>query len=151
MEQDENDLSLDDLLNFMIKFFKETNELLRLEQDKLGEIDKELSDLDHYLENNELQAGKLSKLAKIRKAKRKERREIKNNIDVLQEVQRFTEKYNNKLIEGDIILLKKNLAKLEERHLNPVYAYRTDILQRSGLINGCTYDDNDGDINVDVC
>ena len=110
-----------------------------------------MCDLDHFLENNDLQAGKLSKLGKLRKEKRKERREIKNNIDVLLEVQRFTEKYNNKLIVGDLVLLKKNLEKIEERHLNPTYIYRTDILQRGGLIDGTNNDFDISDIDMDVC
>ena len=151
MEQEEQQgLMLDDLLNYMLHLFKETEANLKYEKEKLSEIDKELSDLDHFLENNDLQAGKLSKLGKLRKEIRKERREIKNNIEVLLEVQRFTEKYNKKMIVGDLILLKKNLDILEEKHLNPTYTYRTDILQKGGLIDGNDISNSDDNNGMDV-
>lgn len=45
-------------------------------------------------------------------------------------IKKFTDKYNNKLITGDIIQNLKEQEKLTKRQLNPTYKYRTNILER---------------------
>lgn len=123
-------MNVEDLMKYMLSFFDNTSKELSMEYERLSQKDMELSDLDHYLENNILKSYDLAKVGKLRKILRKERREIKNNIDFLEVVKRFTDKYNNKLITGDIIQNLKEQEKLNKKQENPIYKYRTNILER---------------------
>lgn len=118
-----------DLLQNMISLFDNTEKQLQNCYDNLSYVDQQLSDLDHYLELNKLSASKLAKWVKVRKRLREERRDIKNDIEVIECVKKFTDKYNNKLITGDIIQTLKGINTISTRQENPVYAYRTDILK----------------------
>lgn len=117
-------------MKHMINLFDNTDKILKEEFNKLSIKDQELSDLDHYLENTDLKAPQYTKICRLRKTLRKERRIIKNNIEMIEVVKRFTDKYNNKLITGDIIQNLKEQDNLRKRHENPEYKYRTDILDR---------------------
>ena len=86
-------------MQYMLHLFNNTEKELHNEYEKLSQKDMELSDLDHHIENHTLKAYELAKIGKLRKTLRKERREIKNNIDMIEVVKKFTDKYNNKLIE----------------------------------------------------
>lgn len=119
-----------DLLECMLDLFNNTEKRLKEENDKLSEKDTELSDLDHYIEIHNLKAYEYAKLGKLRKTLREERRVIKNNIEIIGEIKRFTDKYNNKLITGDILKTLKGYKTIKNRQDNPVYTYRTNILER---------------------
>ena len=51
MEEEQDDMKIEDLLNYMLALFKNTENSLKREREKLGLIDTELSDLDHFIEN----------------------------------------------------------------------------------------------------
>lgn len=123
-------LNIEDLMGYMLDLFNNTDKRLNEEVQKLSEKDMELSDLDHYLEIHKLKSYKLAKIGKLRKTLREERREIKNNIEMIEVVKEFTDKYNNKLITGDIIKNLKEQKTIKERQENPTYKYRTNILER---------------------
>lgn len=123
-------LNIEDLMGYMLDLFNNTDKRLNEEVQKLSEIDMELSDLDHYLEIHKLKSYKLAQIGKLRKTLREERREIKNNIEIIETVKEFTDKYNNKLITGDIIKNLKEQKTIKERQENPTYKYRTNILER---------------------
>lgn len=123
-------MDVEELMKFMINLFNNTSDELHKEYEKLSKKDMELSDLDHYLENHTLKSYELAKLGRLRKTLRKERRDIKNNIEMIEIVKRFTDKYNNKLIVGDIIQNLKEQDKLRNKQENPNYQYRTDILDK---------------------
>ena len=123
-------LNIEDLMGYMLDLFNNTDKRLNEELQKLSEKDMELSDLDHYLEIHKLKSYKLAKIGKLRKTLREERREIKNNIEMIETVKEFTDKYNNKLITGDIIKNLKEQNEIKERQENPTYKYRTNILER---------------------
>lgn len=123
-------LNIEDLMRYMLDLFNNTDKRLNEELQKLSEKDMELSDLDHYLEIHKLKSYKLAKIGKLRKTLREERREIKNNIEMIETVKKFTDKYNNKLITGDIIKNLKEQNEIKERQENPTYKYRTNILER---------------------
>ena len=123
-------MNVEDLMKYMLNLFDNTDKELAAELDKLSQKDMELSDLDHYIENHRLKAGELAKVGKLRKTIREERRQIKYNIDMLEVIKRFTDKYNNKLITGDIIQNLKEQEKLRKRQENPKYTYRTNVLDR---------------------
>lgn len=123
-------LNIEDLMGYMLDLFNNTDKRLNEEVQKLSEKDMELSDLDHYLEIHKLKSYKLARIGKLRKTLREERREIKNNIEIIETVKEFTDKYNNKLITGDIIKNLKEQKTIKERQENPTYKYRTSILER---------------------
>ena len=49
---------------------------------------------------------------------------------MIKTVKEFTDKYNNKLITGDIIKNLKEQNDLKKRQENPTYKYRTNVLER---------------------
>lgn len=123
-------ISVEDLMKYMLNLFNNISNDLSAEYDKLSQKDLELCDLDHYIENHKLRAGELAKVGKLRKDIREERRQIKYNIAYLEIVKKFTDKYNNKLITGDIIQNLKEQEKLLKKQDNPTYRYRTNVLER---------------------
>lgn len=123
-------MNVEELMQYMLNLFDNTSKQLHNEYEKLSQKDMELSDLDHYIEFHKLKAYELSKVCKLRKKLREERREIKNNIEMIEIIKKFTDKYNNKLITGDIIQNLKDQENLKKKQENPKYKYRTDILDR---------------------
>lgn len=123
-------MEVDELMKSMLSLFNNTDKALKEENEKLSEKDMELSDLDHYLEMNNFKAAQYVKISRLRKTLREERRIIKNNIDMLMTIKRFTDKYNNKLITGDIVQNIKMQEDLRQRQENPVYMYRTNIIEK---------------------
>lgn len=123
-------MPVEDLMQYMLNLFNNTSNNLHAEYEKLSQKDMELSDLDHYIENHNLKAPQLAKIGKLRKTLREERREIKNNIEIIETIKKFTDKYNNKLITGDIIQNLKEQGILKKKQENPKYKYRTNILDR---------------------
>ena len=123
-------MEVEELMRYMLNLFNNTSNDLHAEYEKLSQKDMELSDLDHYIENHSLKSYELAKVGRLRKTLREERREIKNNIDMIEIIKKFTDKYNNKLITGDIIQNLKEQERLRKRQKNPSYKYRTNILDR---------------------
>ena len=123
-------MNIKDLMQYMLNLFNNTDKELHEEYEKLSKKDMELSDLDHYIEIHSLKSYELAKIGKLRKTLREERREIKNNIDMIEIIKKFTDKYNNKLITGDIIQNLKEQGILRKKQENPSYKYRTNILDR---------------------
>lgn len=123
-------MPIEELMKYMLNLFNNTSNNLHKEYEKLSQKDMELSDLDHYIENHSLKCYELAKIGKLRKTLRQERREIKNNIEMIELIKKFTDKYNNKLIAGDIIQNLKEQGILKKKQENPKYKYRTNILDR---------------------
>lgn len=123
-------MEVETLMKYMLNLFNNTKDDLQKELDKLSQKDMELSDLDHYIEIHSLKSYELAKVGKLRKTLREERRQIKNNIEMIEVIKKFTDKYNNKLITGDIIQNLKEQGILKKRQENPTYKYRTSILDR---------------------
>lgn len=123
-------MPIEELMKYMLNLFDNTSNNLHKEYEKLSQKDMELSDLDHYIEIHKLRAYELAKIGRLRKTLRQERREIKNNIEMIEIIKKFTDKYNNKLITGDIIQNLKEQGTLRKKQENPKYKYRTNILER---------------------
>ena len=123
-------MTVEELMKYMLNLFNNTSNDLHKEYEKLSEKEMELSDLDHYIEIHSLKCYELAKIGKLRKTLRKERREIKNNIEMIELIKKFTDKYNNKLITGDIIQNLKAQGILKKKQENPKYKYRTNIIER---------------------
>lgn len=124
------DINVEELMKCMLNLFNNTNKQLHDEYQKLKQKDLELSDLDHYVEFNKLKAYKHAKVSKLRQNIRLERREIKNTIYMIEIVKKFTDKYNSKLITGDIIQNLKEQNNLSKNQENAKYKYKTNILER---------------------
>lgn len=123
-------MNVEDLMQYMLNLFNNTSDNLHKEYEKLSQKDMELSDLDHYIEIHSLKSYELAKIGKLRKTLREERRQIKNNIEIIETIKKFTDKYNNKLITGDIIQNLKEQNNLKKKQENPTYKYRTDIIEK---------------------
>lgn len=123
-------MTVEELMKCMLNLFNNTSDDLHKEYEKLSQKDMELSDLDHYLEIHSLKSYELAKVGRLRKTLREERREIKNNIEMIEVIKKFTDKYNNKLITGDIIQNLKEQGVLRKRQESPTYKYRTNILDK---------------------
>lgn len=123
-------MNVEELMQYMLNLFNNTDKQLHNEYEKLSKKDMELSDLDHYIEIHSLKSYELAKIGRLRKTLREERREIKNNIDMIEIIKKFTDKYNNKLITGDIIQNLKEQGVLKKKQESPTYKYRTSILDR---------------------
>ena len=91
-------LNIEDLMQYMLDLFNNTDKRLNEELQKLSEKDMELSDLDHYIEIHKLKSYELAKIGKLRKTIREERREIKNNIEMIKTVKEFTDKYLKEML-----------------------------------------------------
>lgn len=92
-------------------------------------INQKQQDVLHYIEGVNLNAGGYAKVGKLLKRIRQERRVIKNSIERLELIQNFTVKFNNRMIQGDIIQLMKGLSTIEKRQNEPKYECRTNILE----------------------
>ena len=123
-------MNVEDLMQYMLNLFNNIDKELHEEYEKLSQKDMDLSDLDHYIEIHSLKSYELAKIGKLRKTLREERRQIKNNIEMIETIRKFTDKYNNKLITGDIIQNLKEQNNLKKKQENPTYKYRTDIIEK---------------------
>ena len=123
------ELTVEEVLTVMKEFFegidKEHEKLL----EELNIKELEQQDLLHILELNNLNAVEIMKVATALKTTRKERRTIKNDIERINIIRNFTNKYNNKFIGNEIKVLLKELNKLKYVQKNRKYKLR--ILKES--------------------
>jgi len=124
------EVTVEDLLKLMLNFFQEIDKEIKESYEKLSILDLKQQDILHYIEAITLNASGYSKVGKLLKQVRTERREIKNEIEKLELLQKLTNKYNNKMIQGDIIQTLKGLNTINKRQAEPKYTCKTDILTR---------------------
>lgn len=117
-------MNIEDLLKCMINFFNSIDKELEELYQEQSLKDLEQQDLLHYIERNTLNAGGYAKVGKALKKVRQERRKIKNDIDRVRTIKNFTDKYNQKLIVGDIIQLLKDLKITAKKQKNAKYEYK---------------------------
>lgn len=112
---------------FLIKmknFFENIDKLkVDLEQE-IRRVELERNDLLHELELGNLNAVELTKVAVTLRDILKERRKYKDELAKVMTLKGFTDKYNNKLITGDIIQVLKNLKTLEKHNQERTYTPR---------------------------
>lgn len=106
---------------------------MEAEREKLSKKDLEITDVMHYLEIHNLRSYDLAKIGKLLQNLRRERRQIKYNIEIIEIFNKFAEKYNNKLITGDIMLAIKDKNKKDKTQEKPIYKYKTNVLNRIGI------------------
>ena len=109
---------------FLIKMknFFENIDKLKIDLEKeINRVELERNDLLHELELGNLNAVELTKVAVVLRDVLKERRGYKDELAKVMTLKGFTDKYNNKLITGDIIQVLKNLRTLEKNNAERTY------------------------------
>lgn len=108
-------------LTQMKQFFEGVDILKHNLTEELQRTEYITQDLLHELELGNLNAAEMTGVAKQLKEIRKERRKYKDELARVNTLKGFTDKYNNKLIVGDIIQLLKNLRTLETNNSTRTY------------------------------
>lgn len=108
-----------------MKNFFENIDKLKIDLEKqISETELERNDLLHELELGNLNAIEMTQVAKTLKEVLQERRKYKDELAKVMTLKGFTDKYNNKMITGDIILVLKNLRTLEKNNEARTYSPR---------------------------
>ena len=108
-----------------MKNFFENIDKLKVDLEKqISETELERNDLLHELELGNLNAIEMTKVAKTLKEVLQERRKYKDELAKVMTLKGFTDKYNNKMITGDIILVLKNLRTLQKNNETRTYTPR---------------------------
>lgn len=117
-------MEVEDFLIEVKNFFEGIDKLkVDLEED-IHEKEMARNDLLHELELGNLNAVDMTRVAKTLKIVLQERRKSKDELDEVMTLKGFTDKYNNKLIAGDIIQVLKNLRTLKSNQENRKYKPR---------------------------
>lgn len=111
-------------MNYFFTYIERTNSDLKNEL-RIKELEQD--DLLHEIELSKLNAFELSKVAVRLRNVRQERRVIKDKLEFISTLKGFADKYNNKLITGDIAQLLKNIRNLKENWETRIY--KTRILE----------------------
>lgn len=108
-------------MNCFFTYIERTNSDLKNEL-RIKELEQD--DLLHEIELSKLNAFELSKVAVRLRNVRQERRVIKDKLEFISTLKGFADKYNNKLITGDIAQLLKNIRMLKENWDTRIYKTR---------------------------
>ena len=108
-------------MNYFFSYIERTNSDLKNEL-RIKELEQD--DLLHEIELSKLNAFELSKVAVRLRNVRQERRVIKDKLEFISTLKGFADKYNNKLITGDIAQLLKNIRKLKDNWETRIYKTR---------------------------
>lgn len=108
-------------MNYFFTYIERTNSDLKNEL-RIKELEQD--DLLHEIELSKLNAFELSKVAVRLRNVRQERRVIKDKLEFISTLKGFADKYNNKLITGDIVQLLKNIRNLKENWETRIYKTR---------------------------
>jgi len=108
----------------MKNFFEGIDKLKKDLEEDISEKELARNDLLHELELGNLNAVEMTQVAKALKDVLQERRKSKDELNKVMTLKGFTDKYNNKLITGDIIQVIKNLRTLKSNQENRVYKAR---------------------------
>lgn len=112
---------------FLIKmknFFENIDKLKVDLEIEIKKTELERNDLLHEIELGNLNAVQLTKAGSVLKDVLIERRKYKDELEKVMTLKGFTDKYNNKLIIGNIIQTLKNLKRLEENKKTRKYRPR---------------------------
>lgn len=116
-----------EILIEMKNFFENIDTLRKDLEKEIKRVEQERNDLLHEIELGNLNAVELIKVAVVLRDVLKERRQYKDELDKVMTIKGFTDKYNNKLITGDIIQTIKNLKTLEKN--KEQRKYRPRVIQ----------------------
>lgn len=117
-------MSEEEFLIEMKNFFENIDKLKADLEEQVKETELARDDFLHELELAKLNAIEMSRVAKALKEVLIERRKYKDELAKVMTLKGFTDKYNNKLIIKDIILVLKNLKTLKNNNENRKYNAR---------------------------
>ncbi len=124
------EITIEDLLKLMLDFFQNIDKQIQQISEEQRQKDLEREDILHYFEGHNMNAADYCKYGKMLKQVQMERRKIKFDLERTRCIRdTLTQKYNNKLITGDIIKTIKGLKEIDKRQINPQYNCRTNILE----------------------
>lgn len=108
----------------MKNFFEGIDKLKKNLEEDIHEKEQMRNDLLHELELGNLNAIEMTQVAKTLKEVLQARRISKDELNKVMTLKGFADKYNNKLITGDIIQVLKNLRTLKNNQENRKYRAR---------------------------
>lgn len=114
----------EEFLISMKNFFENIDNLKSDLEKQITETELARNDLLHEIELANLDAVEMMRVTKTLKQVLLERRKYKDELDKVMTLKGFTDKYNNKLITGDIIQAVKNLRTLKQNQENRTYKPR---------------------------
>lgn len=116
-----DEMTTEEFLINMKQFFEGIDKVKANLEQEINRVELERNDLLHELELAKLNAVEMSQVAKGLRDVLKERRIYKDELAKVMTLKGFTDKYNNKLIVGDIIQVLKNLRTLEKNNESRKY------------------------------
>ncbi len=105
-------MTAEELLNYILSFLKNTKSEEEKVTEELRIKELEQQDLLHELEISKLNACEMAYITKRLIQVRKERRKIKNDLEKIRLLRRFTERQNAKNLNGEIATLLHELKKV---------------------------------------
>lgn len=121
----ENEIMNEEEFLIEMKNFFENIDQLRLDLEKqIKETELARNDLLHELELAKLDGVGMMKVAKTLKEVLLERRKYKDELAKVMILKELTDKYNNRLITGDIIKILKELKDLKKKNAERKYKAR---------------------------
>lgn len=119
-----DEVTTEEFLVNMKQFFEGIDKVKTNLEQEISKVELERNDLLHELELAKLNAVEMSQLAKNLREVLQKRRIYKDELVRVMTIKGFTDKYNNKLIVGDIIQVLKNLRTLEKNNETRKYTPR---------------------------
>jgi len=117
-------MSIENDLNAIKRIFIEYPKMYKMKNIELEKVSSERQDLLHALELGKLNAIEMSKIMRDLKQVQIKRRQIKNNLDVLDEIKRFAYKRIN---ERDIDKAINRVDHIVNRQRNYTMRERKDL------------------------
>lgn len=111
----------------MKNFFEGIDQIKINLEEEIRKTEQERNDLLHEIELGNLNAVELMRVVIPLRDVLRERRTYKDELAKVMTIKSFTDKYNNKLIVGDILQTIKNLNTLEKN--NETRKYRPRIIE----------------------
>lgn len=111
----------------MKNFFEGIDQIKTNLEEEIRKTEQERNDLLHEIELGNLNAVELMRVVIPLRDVLRERRTYKDELAKVITIKGFTDKYNNKLITGDILQTIKNLNTLEKN--NETRKYRPRIIE----------------------
>lgn len=125
------DITIEELLKLMLNFFQGIDKQIQQIAEEQRQKDLEREDILHYYENHNMNASDYCKYGKMLKQVQMERRKVKFDLERTKCIRdTLTQKYNNKLITGDIVKTLKELKAIDKRQVNPKYVNRTNVSEK---------------------
>lgn len=121
-------MSIEDDLLALRKIFIDYPRLYKVKKQELVVAEQERQDLLHVLELGKLNAAEMSKIMRQLKEVQIKRRQVKNNLEVLDVLNKFSHAFNNNTNKGkQIETVTNTVNKITTRERTYTMRVRTDL------------------------